>query len=200
MFSFSFVFSDWVFGYLSSCQLLTFKAVFCEEKLLCILNGVPTEMHYDVDYIHLGFCIFELILNIIMYVVKLTLHNIRSSMQNRHTQWKYKFFGLIYIECPFLVIALDNPIFGTMMSNQEKQLFEHFCFEFYAIWCELDMKSDVVCCRGWPESKSNDFVEKFNLNMANENSRLDLSQEGLYFNLLNKIYSFWHCKHLSTKI
>jgi hypothetical protein len=142
MFSFSFVFSDWVFGYLSSCPLLTFKAVFCEEKLLCILNGYQLKCITMFITFHLGFCIFELILNIIMYVVKLTLHNIRSSMQNRHTQWKYKFFGLIYIECPFLVIALDNPIFGTMMSNQEKQLFEHFCFEFYAIW----MGTDEVRC------------------------------------------------------
>lgn len=42
------------------------------------------------------------------------------------------------------------------------------------------MKLDVICCRGWPEdAKSLDFVEQFNLNMANENSRLDLGQERL---------------------
>jgi hypothetical protein len=54
------------------------------------------------------------------------------------------------------------------------------------------MKSDVymICCRGWPESKSYDFVGQFNLNMANENSRLDFSQEGLYLIFSTKFTLF----------
>lgn len=140
-------------GYLSSCQLLTFKAFFCEEKLLCILNGYQNWNAHDVDYIHLGVCTFELILNIIMYVVKLTLHNIRSSMQNRHTQWKYKFFGLIYIECPFIVIAYWIILFLALWwAIKKSNCLNIFVLNFMQSDGEL-MKLDVVCCRVWPETQ-----------------------------------------------